>query len=229
MTPPLRPVPDPSSETTSSSTSPSTSESTNPSPSTSPSPSSSPREGGSAARGSSAGSSAGSRFPIDPGPAFDDGERPESPGPRVEEPEQVAVVDLWDERRVRQLLTAQGMVLHGLVAVEKASTEWVHTARDLEAIAPPLTAILNRYEPTRAAAAAGDELALVVGVAGYATRSIRERRAAIAALEAQAPQPVTGVAADPGSGPEHDEAYLRQQGELGPDDDFDPPPLKPRR
>jgi hypothetical protein len=129
---------------------------------------------------------------------------------------------------VRQILAAKGLLLHHLVAIEKESTEWVYTERDLAAIAPPLTAILNRYDVTRAGAAAGDELALAIGFLGYGSRSIRERRGAQQRLAEQPDVPITGEPAEPGSGPEHDEAWLRQTGQLGPDETYDPPPIRRR-
>jgi hypothetical protein len=170
---------------------------------------------------------------VDPGPPFDASGRPEH-----EEPEHdldgatlhelPPPVDLWDERRVEQILVAKGEILHQLVAVEQASREWRYTETDLKAIAPPLTAILNRYEPTRAAAHVGDELALVIGFGGYTARSIMERRQALARLHAE-PEPASGVAAEPGTGPEHDPDYPAAAGHI-PDPDEEPAPIgRPRR
>lgn len=203
--------------------SPSPSETPSPGPSPSPSETPNPSPGPAPSAGSSTGSSAG-RFAVDPGPAFDAGDRPQTePAPAPEPEAAPADVDLWDERRVRALLTAKGAVLHGLVAVDKGSTEWSYTEADLAAIAPPLTAILNRYEPTRAAAHAGDELALVVGLAGYAGRSIRERREALAQLADVEPEPITGVPAE--HGPADDPDWQRQHGAPIPDPDSEPAPL----
>lgn len=194
-----------------------------PSPSPSPPPSPSPAPAAASGKGSSAGKTAG-RFSVDPGPAFDAEHRPQTEPVAEVEPE---VVQLWDERRVRVLLGAKGAALHALVAVEKESTEWVYTQRDLEAIAPPLTAILNRYDATRAAAAAGDELAVAIGFFGYAGRSWRERQQALARLAAQEPVPVTGVAAPREDAAQAAEFYAAQGGI--PDPDEEPAPIGGRR
>jgi hypothetical protein len=86
----------------------------------------------------------------------------------------------WTAPRIKSLLQAKGALVHGVLAVDKSSQEWLYTAADLDAIAPALARIMNRYPATRAAAAGGDELAVAVGFAGYAARSYSERRAAIA-------------------------------------------------
>lgn len=104
----------------------------------------------------------------------------------------------WKEARVRGLLNAKGELVHGVLAVDKSSTEWRYTAADLDVIAPALTRILNRYDATRAAAAAGDELVVAVGFAGYAARSYGERRLALqlrALAAGEQPQPEESTAA----------------------------------
>jgi hypothetical protein len=132
---------------------------------------------------------------------------------------------------VRALLTAQGVLVHGALAVDKASTEWKYTEADLGAIAPPLTRILNRYEPTRAAAGAGDELALGVGLLGYAARSISERRRALAELAEPDHEP-DELAADAGDATA---AYVAPEPEPEPavpgypPPDSTPPITSPRR
>lgn len=139
------------------------------------------------AAGSSTGSSAGSErvaangFFSDPGPGFD-----EEAAARAPEPEPAPeVLDLaWHEETVRGLLEAQGAALHAVAG--KAETDWVYTRDELRAIAGPLTRILNRYPATQAAAGSGDELAVLIGVTGYTTRSIRERQAALKAIRDQA-------------------------------------------
>lgn len=190
-------------------------------PTMDPSPTSPSTAAGAA--GSGKGSSAG-RFTTDAGQPFNAEGAPPS---RVPEPEaeETAELVLWDERRIRQLLTAQGAALHMLVAVDKASDEWVHTQADLEAIAPPLTAILNRYPATQAAAAAGDELALVVGLGGYVARSYRQRMRDLAALaEGEVDVPVSGVAADPLTAEQQAE-WDAAAGVRIPDPDTEPAPI----
>lgn len=192
----------------------------------SPTPPRSPNGGAPAASAPSSRASSAGRFTVDAGPAFDAGDRPEPPDtqPPLEPGSELAVVELWDERRVRQLLTAKGAIVHHLAAVDPQSTEWSYTQRDLETIAPPLTAILNRYDATRAAAAAGDEMALAIGLGGYVVRSVGERRHAIARLREQPDVPVTGVAAEAGTGPEDDPGFV-----VVGDEDYDPAPIPPRR
>jgi hypothetical protein len=93
----------------------------------------------------------------------------------------------WDEARVRALLVPMGFGLH-YVGGAGHPEAFKMTDDDLEAIAPPLTRILNRYPVTRAAAAGGDELALAVGVGMYGLRSIRQRGQIIAQRELEAEQ-----------------------------------------
>jgi hypothetical protein len=198
-----------------------------PSPSESPSPGPSPSPAAGASPTSATGSSSGSRFDVDPGPRFDEDGRPpadERAAPAIDVGE-LPASELWQEDRLKRLLMAQGMVLHTVAAVDKASTEWVYTQNDLAAIAPPLTAILNRYDATRAAAAAGDELALLVGLGGYVARSYRERRHALDALgEPLQPVPTPGVRQ-----PHEDPEWAAQTGYI-PDPDTDPAPIRnPRR
>jgi hypothetical protein len=146
--------------------------------SSSPSPSPSPSHDDAAAGSSTASSPAdGAGLIGDAGPVFDPGA---APPPAPELPAALAGGELWTVPRVKALMTAQGSLLHGAIAVDKQSSEWAYTEADLGAIAPALTRILNRYEPTRAAAAAGDELIVAVGFAGYAARSVSERRRALA-------------------------------------------------
>jgi hypothetical protein len=66
------------------------------------------------------------------------------------------------------------------------------TDEDLDRIAPPLTRILNRYDATRAAAVAGDEGLVIVGLGAYVGRNYTRRRRLIAARNAAGPQPITG-------------------------------------
>jgi hypothetical protein len=151
--------------------------------------------------------SAGSEFIADPGPGFDTEQAP--PAPTPEQPPEV-LLDEWDEQRIREALVLQGEVTHALLRVGPEDTEtWLHTERDLRAIAPPLTRILNRYDITRAAAAAGDEALLAAGLVRYGARNFTRRRKLQAARQEQGPQPVTGREAPPDTGPEHDEDWQR--------------------
>lgn len=163
-----------------------------PPPDETPTPSPSPDGGAGSSTGSAPTSSADPlAFVGDVGPAFDTEGAEHLPPP---EPAQPEVAAEWDEAAVRGILTAKGEVLHGLIALDKSSDEWRYTKGDLSAIAPPLTRILNRYPVTQAAAATGDEIALIIGLGGYAARSIAERKLALQAQAGKdAPQPVTGI------------------------------------
>jgi hypothetical protein len=179
-----------------------------PSPESPESPSESP---GDAAASSAASSKAPSAFVEDPGPVFDEeaaakwaAEQPEPVAPGLEERGELHALPTplleWERDRVEQLLRAQGAAAHALFGV--GAQDWAYTQEDLEAIAPPLTNILNRYDATRAAAAAGDELALAIAFGGYASRSYFERLAILRAQAAQPDEPITGQPAEPGTGPE---------------------------
>lgn len=181
-----------------------------PSPPQSPETTPSPRRSRNGAEGrsqsSSAASSAPSGFVADPGPAFDPKASPEAP--LVEEPE--LEVEEWDEKRVRELLVLQGEITHAALKVGADDEEtWKHTRRDLDSIAPPLSRILNRYDVTRAAAAAGDEILLVTAVSRYGISNYTKRRRYLKAQQPEGPQPVTGVDAPEETGPESDPEYER--------------------
>jgi hypothetical protein len=103
-----------------------------------------------------------------------------------------------------------------------AEADSIYTRDELRAIAPPLTRILNRYDATRAAAATGDELALLIGLTGYVGRSIEERRRALRALAAEQPddldfEPVTAYGPD------------ERPADFTDDEDQERPPIAARR
>jgi hypothetical protein len=158
---------------------------------------------------------------IDAGPTFDAGATPPPAAVPLDEPHPSAKVDLWTTDRIRTVLETQGAVVHGLVAVDSESLEWLYTEADLKAIAPPLTRILNRYDVTRAAAAASDELSVAVGLAGYAARSWSERQRALKARHADY-EPVTGAA------PNGAVEFVDVEPVEFPDE-TEPAPLRPRR
>jgi hypothetical protein len=150
---------------------------------------------------SSTASSAAS-FISDPGPDFEPGNEREG----FEAPEPGSSLHAlpspepgWEEDTVRSILTAKGGAIHAVAGV--AEEDWLYTEADLAAIAPPLTRILNRYPVTQAAAGTGDELAVVIGLSGYTMRSWAERKAEIEALAEQPEVPVSGLAAEPDTGP----------------------------
>jgi hypothetical protein len=185
-----------------------------------PSPSPSPEEDSGA---SSRPVSSAAEFVLDPGPAFNPKQAPEAPPVEIDEPTP-GVLEEWDEGRIREALELQGEVFHALFNGGPADEEtWHHTERDLRAIAPPLTRVLNRYDVTRAAAAAGDEALLVAAFSRYGIRNYTKLRRYQAAQRATEPEPATGVPAPEGSGPEHDEDWQRTRPEL-----MEPPALTPR-
>jgi hypothetical protein len=185
---------------------PQTPEPTSPSPYPSPSPAT----GGAPTPSPSSGAgSPDADFVADPGPAFDPKRAPAAPDVDALD-ENAAGEEQWDEERIREFLVLQGETTHWLLQVSDQDEDtWLHTDRDLRAIAPPLTRILNRYDVTRAAAAAGDEILLVSAVSRYGLRNYSKRRRYLRAVAEQGPQPVTGVPAPEGTGPEHDAEYQR--------------------
>jgi hypothetical protein len=119
-------------------------------------------------------------FIVDPGPAFDPEAAASQAPPPPLAPEPPALEVEWDEEVIRSLLGIQGRALHAGIGVSEQ--DWIHTDVDLQAIAPPLTRICNRYEPVRRYARHADPVTLVTGLAAYATRSLLERRQALEQL-----------------------------------------------
>jgi len=135
------------------------------------------------------GAGAGDGLTIDSGRPFradaKQGEEPEAPAPAPEAT--VPLIEEWSEETVRSNLVAQGALLHTFLAVDSESDEWVYLEHELDAIAPPLTRIFNRYPQLRAVAPYGDLPALTVGLASYTKRSLEQRAAdkAAAAIAAE--------------------------------------------
>lgn len=192
---------------------------------THPDESSSPSRG-ELSESSGTGSWGASSFVSDAGPAFDPKTAPAAPEPDADLREEGALFEEWDEGRIREFLELQGEVMHAILAVDELDEDtWIHTEKDMRAIAPPLTRILNRYDVTRAAAAAGDEILLASAVARYGSRNYIRRRRHLARIAAAGPQPVTGVAAPEGTGPEDDETWRGNDEPLAV---VAPPALTPR-
>lgn len=106
----------------------------------------------------------------------------------------VSLVEVVPEETVRDLLRGQGALVHALFAVDPASTEWVYVQAELDAIAPPLTRIVNRYQALAAIAKHGDVAGVGLGLFAYGKRSLGERVEAIARAQAAA-APAPGQAA----------------------------------
>jgi hypothetical protein len=84
----------------------------------------------------------------------------------------------WTPERASAVVRAGGYLLHtadGLTREPGGEELWRATEADLEAIAPPLARILNRYEPARRLAGLSDEGELAFGVAGYVRRNLAAR------------------------------------------------------
>lgn len=149
-----------------------------PSPSPPPSRETTPPPGAASSAASARGSR--SEFVEDAGPEFDPeaaaAEAPPPPDPEAPpalEPE-------WEEQTIRDVLGIQGRLLHAAIGV--AEEDWIHTDVDLQAIAPPLARIFNRYEPIRRYAGHADPLMLAIAFGSYGTRSLLERRQVLAAM-----------------------------------------------
>ena len=157
--------------------------------------------------GSSTASSAATDFFDDAGPEFD-GKAPPVDEERAAftvRPGDQELLDLeWDPKVVRSILETSGQALHAVAG--KGDEDWLFIDRELRAIAAPLARILSRYPTTAAAAAAGDEVAVIIGFSGYTLRSIKERREAMAAAAGEPPSarpaaavesPVVDIGDDP--------------------------------
>lgn len=121
----------------------------------------------------------------DPGPEFDAEAAAEQPPPEGRPIEEVAPEEeYWEEKVIAGLLRAQGKLLHAGIGV--AEQDWRYTAEDLEDIVAPATRICNRYIPQLAKYA--DPAVLAGALMTYATRSLTERKEALAE---QAPEPDT--------------------------------------
>lgn len=146
-------------------------------------------------QGSSTASSAATDFFEDTGPEFE--------GKQDVDPERAAftirpgtqeLLDVtWDPVVVRSILEAIGQTAHTVAG--KGEQDWIFIERELKAISGPLARILSRYDATAAGAAAGDEIAVILGLSGYTLRSVKERKEAMAAAAGAALNP--NVAAAP--------------------------------
>lgn len=117
-----------------------------------------------------------------PGPGI-----PELPATPLQEPAALSgeapAQDLpgWEQDTVEQFLRGTGAGLHMLAGV--AERDWTMTQADLERIAPPLTRIMNRYQPTLRLSPVADPLLVAHGFALYGWRSALERKRAMRDLE----------------------------------------------
>lgn len=150
-----------------------------------------------------AGSSTESPYVAGPGPGFDPNAPLGEPPPLDQDPPELSPFELgWTPEQVESWLLNGGDLAHAAFGV--GEHDWAMTKADLERIGPPLTRILNRFEPTRAAAAYSDAGAVAIGFGMYGWRSSLERIAVMRAREraeeqlggtAPAPAPAEGPAA----------------------------------
>lgn len=91
---------------------------------------------------------------------------------------------LWEQETIEKFLQGTGVGLHMLAGVSER--DWLMTKTDLERIAPPLTRIVNRYEPLARLSPYGDPLLVAHGFALYGWRSALERKRAMRDAQEQA-------------------------------------------
>lgn len=157
------------------------------------------------AAASFAGSSTNSPYVAGPGPGFDSSIPPPPPPQAGEEPELSAFALGWEESQVHDWLLNAGDLAHAGFGI--GESDWAMTKADLERIAPPMTRILNRFEPSRAIAAYSDPAAVAMGFGMYGWRSALERTAVLRARERAKDLGVAPAPAGP-EGPPGEEPYI---------------------
>lgn len=124
---------------------------------------------------SSAASSTSSPYTAGPGPGIDASAPIGEPPPQEDAGD--PFLEVWQEEQLRDWLRSSGDAVHAAWGV--GEHDWAMTRSDLDRIAPPLTRILNRYQPTRAVAAFSDPAAVALGFGLYGWRSTLERAAVL--------------------------------------------------
>lgn len=88
----------------------------------------------------------------------------------------------WTPERAGAIVRAGGFLLHTAdpvakdpIAAELEVELWRATEDDVDAIAPPLARILNRYAPARRLAGVSDEMELAFGMIGYLRENLADR------------------------------------------------------
>lgn len=97
-------------------------------------------------------------------------------------PEPVPVVD---EDDVRRALAMAGDTLHGWVGHPEVPEHWSFTAGEIDALAPPLTSVINRHAVARRMMQHSPEAAVALTLARFGWRNVRISRA-VAEAEAEA-------------------------------------------
>lgn len=117
---------------------------------------------------------------------FEPGESPGLPASDADldyEPPAPELIE-WTPERAGAIVRAGGFMLHTadpLSNEPEGETLWRATESDVEAIASPLSRILNRYAPARRLAGVSDEAELAFGMLGYAKRNLADRGRALKA------------------------------------------------
>lgn len=122
----------------------------------------------------------------------------------------------WEQETVEQFLMGFGAGTHMLIGA--AEKDWLMTRRDLERIAPPLTRIMNRWEPAVRMSPYADPLLVAHGFALYGWRSALERNRALRDQAAEEGEVIDGAAYER---PRAKQADVEDAGE---DDDNDVAP-----
>jgi hypothetical protein len=104
---------------------------------------------------------------------------PAVPETALEREDPASLYPGWEQATVEQFLTGTGHGLHLLLGA--GEKDWLMTQTDLDRIAPPLTRIMNRYEPALAASVYADPLLVGWGLGLYGWRSVLQRQAALKA------------------------------------------------
>ena len=127
-------------------------------------------------------------------------ELPEHVAEPQEPAQEPTVLPGWEQEQIEAFLRGTGAGVHMLAG--KAESDWLMTAEDLARIAPPLTRICNRYEPTLRLSPIADPLLVAHGMALYGWRSALEaKRAQRDAEEERREQPGYDAGPAPADGP----------------------------
>jgi hypothetical protein len=93
------------------------------------------------------------------------------PPPPGGEPE-VAAYPGWQKEQIEQFLRGTGAGIHWMIGAGEA--DWLFVQEDLDRIGPPLTRIMNTWEPAVRLSPLADPLLLIHGLALYCWRSALE-------------------------------------------------------
>lgn len=123
---------------------------------------------------------------------------------------------VWTPERAGFLLRGAGFALHsadGASSEEGGEELWRMTEADLDAMGPPLAAILNRYDAARRLAGLSEEGALAFGLAAYAKRNLATRGRVLASARAREEGTVLDETGTPWERQEPDDESWREGGQ----------------